>query len=72
MGLNSFELTGYYVNLEILYQGYYFLESVCKVWHTCKVRLMGVWRLSRVELMLWVRGVTQVDMLSLLLERKKQ
>jgi hypothetical protein len=25
-GFNSFELTGYYVNLEILYQGYYFVR----------------------------------------------
>jgi hypothetical protein len=36
-------------------------ESVSKAWHTGKARLMGVWRLSRVELMLWVRGVTTVD-----------
>ena len=35
-----------------------FSESVRKAWHTYKVRLMGVWRLSRVELMLGVRGVT--------------
>ena len=25
-GSNSFELTGYYFNLEILYQGYYFVR----------------------------------------------
>ena len=50
---NSFELTGLYVKLEILYQKYYsFSESVSKAWHTCKARLMGVWPLSRVELML--------------------
>ena len=35
-----------------------FLEFVSKAWHTCKARLMGAWPLSRVELMLWVRGVT--------------
>jgi hypothetical protein len=29
-----------------------------KAWHTCKARLMGTQLLSRVELMLWVRGVT--------------
>ena len=34
------------------------LESVSKAWHTCKARLMGAWRLSLVELMLWVWGVT--------------
>jgi hypothetical protein len=34
------------------------LESVSKAWHTCKARLIGVRPLSRVELMLWVRGVT--------------
>uniref|UniRef100_A0A2N9GH84 CCHC-type domain-containing protein n=1 Tax=Fagus sylvatica TaxID=28930 RepID=A0A2N9GH84_FAGSY len=28
-------------------------------WHTCMAKLMGVRPLSRVELMLWVRGVTQ-------------
>jgi hypothetical protein len=31
-----------------------FLESVCKAWHTCKARCMGVRQLPRVELMLWV------------------
>ena len=34
------------------------LESVGKAWHTCKARLMDMRRLSRVELMLWVWGVT--------------
>ena len=34
------------------------LESVSKAWHTCKARLMGVRRLSRVKLMLWVWGMT--------------
>ena len=58
MDFNSFELTGYYVNMEILYQDYYFFEFVSKSWHTGKARLIGVRRLSRVELMLWVRGVT--------------
>ena len=53
MGLNLYELTGDFIS-RIL-----FLESVCKAWHTCKVRLMGVRRLSRVELILWVRGVTK-------------
>ena len=61
MDFNSFELTGYYNNLEILYQGYYFSKSVSKAWHTGKARLIGVRRLSRVELMFWVRGVTNIS-----------
>ncbi len=61
MDFNSIELTSYYVNLEILYQAYYFfLESASKAWHTGKARLMGVRRLSRVEFMLWVQGVTLI------------
>jgi hypothetical protein len=40
-GFHSFELTSYYVNLEILYQRYYsFLESVSKAWHTCEARFI--------------------------------
>ena len=31
---------------------------VSEAWHTCMAKLMGVRPLSRVELMLWVRGVT--------------
>jgi hypothetical protein len=58
MDFNSFELTSYYVNLEILYQRYYFFESISKAWHTGKARLIGVRRLSLVELMFWVQGVT--------------
>ena len=34
------------------------LEFVSKAWHTYKAHLMGVRLLSRVELMLWVQGVT--------------
>ncbi len=58
MEFNSLKLFGYYVNLEILYQEYYFGESASKAWHIGKARLTGVQRLSRVELMFWVRGVT--------------
>ena len=36
----------------------FFLEFVSKAWHTCKARLMSARPLSRVELKLWVRGVT--------------
>jgi hypothetical protein len=36
----------------------FFLEFVSKAWYTCKACLMGARLLSRVELMLWVRGVT--------------
>jgi hypothetical protein len=34
------------------------LEIVNKAWHTCKAHLMGARLLSRVEFMLWVRGIT--------------
>jgi hypothetical protein len=39
----------------------FFLEFVSKAWHTCKARLMGARPLSCVELMLWVRSVTAVN-----------
>ena len=56
MDFNSFELTRYYVNLKILYQGYYFLNLLVKL--GTLARLMGVWQLSRVELMFWIQGMT--------------